>query len=55
MSGSRGLSAQELNEFREIFDLVDKDKGVLDESLTDRLRDQAVGFIDFCKALGKSV
>ena len=27
MSGSRGLSAQELNEFREIFDLVDKDKG----------------------------
>ena len=38
-----------------VHEVVDKDKGVLDESLTDRLRDQAVGFIDFCKALGKSV
>ena len=38
-----------------VHEVVDKDKGVLDESLTVRLRDQAVGFIDFCKALGKSV
>ena len=38
-----------------VHEVIDKDKGVQDESLTDRLRDQAVGFIDFCKALGKSV
>ena len=38
-----------------VHEVVDKDTGVQDESLTDRLRDQAVGFIDFCKALGKSV